>query len=47
MDIEQIELPEPLEIALLGGVLFEQYDEQTLAVEAANDSYENLYPHVA
>ena len=49
MDFElySVEGTEPLDIALTGSALFEQYDESELKDLASNDCYENLYPNVA
>jgi hypothetical protein len=47
IEFDQLDLDDSLTIARLGGVLFDQYDEQNVLEPANDDCYENLYPHIA
>lgn len=47
LEFDPLDLDDSLTIARLGGVLFDQYDEQDFLESANDDCYENLYPHIA
>lgn len=47
LEFDDMDLLDSLTIARLGEALFEQYDDEGLLEPANDDSYENLYPHIA